>query len=116
MTRRPLRKLFSLLTAASLAIAMLSAATSECPEMPTAASVGSAAATDGAHDCGDQEPVTPAPGHHECRMLAPCASVALATSMSVSIDERIPAARPVALNDARPSDVIPSLVAPPPRA
>lgn len=116
MMRRPLRKLFSLLAAASLAIAMLSAAASECPEMPTAASVGSAAATDDAHDCGDQEPLTPTPGHHECRMLAPCASVALATSMSVTIDERIPAARPVALNDARPSDVIPSLVAPPPRA
>lgn len=116
MMRRPLRKLLSLLTAASLAIAMLSAAARECPEMPAAGSVGSAGATDGAHDCGDQEPVTPAPGHHECRMLAPCASVALATSVDVSIDERIPVVRPLALNDARPSDVIPSLVAPPPRA
>jgi hypothetical protein len=116
MTRRPLRKLLSLLSAASLAIAMLSAAASECPEMPTVASVGSAAATDGAHDCGDQEPATPRPGHHECRMLAPCASVALATSMSIAIGERTPAARPIALNDARPSDVILALVAPPPRA
>lgn len=114
--RRSFRRLLSLLAAASLAIAMLSAATSECPEMPTVASVGSAPATEGAHDCGDQEPVTPKPGHHECRMLVPCASVALATSLIVSMNERIPAVRPVALNDARPRDVIPSLVAPPPRA
>jgi hypothetical protein len=95
---------------------MLTAAASECPEMPAAASVASGHAADAVHDCGDQEPVEPTPGHHECRMLAPCATVALATSMSVAIDERIPAARPVALNDARPSDVIPALVAPPPRA
>lgn len=116
MMRRPLRKLFSLLAAASLAIAMLSAAAFECPEMPASASVGSGHAAEAAHDCGDQEPIAPAPGHHDCQMLAPCAIVALTTSMSVAIDERVPAARHVALNDARPSDVIPALVAPPPRA
>lgn len=111
-----LRKLLSLLAASCLAIAMLTAAASDCPEMVTAASVESGLATGDMHDCGDPKPATPAPAHHDCRMLASCASVALSTHFIIDIGGRIPAVRPVARDDARPSDVIPALVAPPPRA
>lgn len=114
--RPPLRKLLSLVTASSLAMAMLTAATSDCAEMATSTSVASGQAADDMHDCGDPAPAAPVPSHHDCRMMASCASVALSARLSVDIGRPVPPVRPVALDDARPRDVVPALVAPPPRA
>lgn len=104
------------MAAASLAIAMLTAGFSDCPDMVTTAIAESGPTTGEMHDCGDPKPATPTPTRHDCQMLASCASVALSTHLSTDIGGRLPSVRPVARNDARPSDVIPALVAPPPRA
>ena len=107
-----IRKVLSLLTACSVAIAMLSALSAACVEMPT-----TRAAEGGHHDCGDGGPEAPrSTSHGECHMLAPCAAVALTTA-AVPVTDGMPSReRPRGPDESRPLLLATAPETPPPRA
>ncbi len=116
---RPARLVIAVVSACSLALALMGAARAACPAAGDAASIVVAPTPDdaGAHDCGPPAAPAPHPDDHSCTMVAACAGLPLALpaqpiGVATSTDHAVPHGGDL----LRPRAVVRPPHAPPPRA